>query len=454
MRKIFLFFITLLLLCLCFSVTAFADDDNNNNKNTSDVISQEFSDFQAKQDADKKAQIEYYISRLKEEINFFETTKADGCTATFKEFVETNRKNGSSVNININKFYDNFFNSEDAVNTIFYLEHIKEAKNLINNTSLDYSSATLSEVTNIYNYIIQTKSSALMAYGWYNDHVTGSNSETLLEKIVHFFTNNALSTIKSIGTNIKGSFDTEHFGIDYTNPFLYALFYKSITAFANCLLVIFIGLGVIKSGLQYDLFTARGGVKIIGGLILGKLLVDKSISISINIISVINNLAAQLISNTSATIDSVNITVDTSNFVYSNNKYIGEVINFFNNFGILLWSILICLILLIISAIVLVKLMLRSFELSLLVAVSPCFMACASSEATRPYFTKFLTTLISVTANIVFMALVYTMFGAYLSSNGSSFTIDSNGFGDWIIVIIAMGIAMVKPPKILTNLIS
>lgn len=59
------------------------------------------------------------------------------------------------------------------------------------------------------------------------------------------------------------------------------------------------------------------------------------------------------------------------------------------------------------TACIVVKLILRSFELSMLVAVSPAFFACYSSEITKPYFKNFILTFIQVAAQIVFMGIVY-----------------------------------------------
>ena len=108
---------------------------------------------------------------------------------------------------------------------------------------------------------------------------------------------------------------------------------------------------------------------------------------------------------------------------------------------------------------VIIKLTLRSIELTLLVTVSPAFFACISSDITRPYFRNFILTFVQVSAQIIFMAVVLYIGTKHLQTQ----TIEIDNIFklfEWcgtvlpnVVLIISMCIMMVKPPRVLTNLI-
>ena len=80
-------------------------------------------------------------------------------------------------------------------------------------------------------------------------------------------------------------------------------------------------------------------------------------------------------------------------------------------------------------------------------------------EITKPYFKNFILTFIQVAAQIVFMGIVYYIGASHVITEMGE--IDGfEGLISWfgkiapnMLIIIAMSIMMIKPPRCLTNLI-
>lgn len=112
------------------------------------------------------------------------------------------------------------------------------------------------------------------------------------------------------------------------------------------------------------------------------------------------------------------------------------------------------------SILVCLKLILRSFELTMLVCSSPMFFACASSDVTKEYFKKFIVTFIEVASQTLFMSIALIIGIKQLTGVSIG---NINGFGDltqyfmsstpYMIIMVAMCVMMIKPPKVLTNLL-
>ena len=100
-------------------------------------------------------------------------------------------------------------------------------------------------------------------------------------------------------------------------------------------------------------------------------------------------------------------------------------------------------------------------EISILLVVSPTFFACMTADTTRQYFQRFITTFISVVAEILFMAIVYAIGTEWYIQDTTMSTITTKeDFWLWIsstapsaIMILAMGLMMIKPPRVLKSLI-
>ena len=90
--------------------------------------------------------------------------------------------------------------------------------------------------------------------------------------------------------------------------------------------------------------------------------------------------------------------------------------------------------------------------------VSPAFFACYSSDVTKQYFKSFVTQFIQVAIQVVFMAVVFFLGSTWLNKTFSATTYKNAS--EWfsamipnLIAMIAITRMMVKPPKVLTNLI-
>ena len=118
--------------------------------------------------------------------------------------------------------------------------------------------------------------------------------------------------------------------------------------------------------------------------------------------------------------------------------------------------------------IVVIKLLTRQFELATLCCVSPAFFACLAGEQTKVVFKKFIMTFLSVVLEVVFMAIMYYIYCSFVkqwTSQGSmesiGITVDfsslfslESGFIQFLIISICAFMLMIKPPKILRNLVT
>jgi len=261
-----------------------------------------------------------------------------------------------------------------------------------------------------------------------------------------------------VSTDILGfSFDLEKYADDtsYMGNNGQSLF-NIFRIIGYSLVLVFFSANLIETTIKFEIFTLRGAVNIFGRLLIAKIIIDLSGKICLAIAEIANKINEQILINTVNTIwfDGMKINLPTSDI-----WLVGPIIDYIvamimqGPVGLIMLTVLIS------SALILVKLLLRSFEMAMLVTVSPAFFACYSSEVTKPYFKNFIVTFVQVTAQIIFMALVY-----YIGVDKITFAgrqLDS--FADaaaWCVemipntlVILAMAIMMIKPPRVLTNLI-
>ena len=137
---------------------------------------------------------------------------------------------------------------------------------------------------------------------------------------------------------------------------------------------------------------------------------------------------------------------------------IGPILDFLEGLILAVPVLLIILIMLIAVVFVMLKLVLRSLELSLLMIVSPAFFACYSSEITKPYFKNFILTFLQCALQIVFMAIVYALSAEFIL--GINRVTDAVEAWVWFVktlpnslLCLAIAIMMIKPPKVLTSLV-
>ena len=97
----------------------------------------------------------------------------------------------------------------------------------------------------------------------------------------------------------------------------------------------------------------------------------------------------------------------------------------------------------------------------MLQCVSPVFFACLTGGTTKNYFKKFIMTYISVVVEVLFMAVIWYFYiqytGSLFTDNGLTINnisdIFSNEFLSLILVSFAVSILVLKPPRILKNLV-
>lgn len=143
--------------------------------------------------------------------------------------------------------------------------------------------------------------------------------------------------------------------------------------------------------------------------------------------------------------------------------YIGYLLDLLDGLIKILPMIVAILVLIVIGWIVGIKLKMRQIEICCMMAISPLFFACASSDAMQEYFKKFIMSFISVVIQTLFMAIVILVGMTWFNDevlavlDGDVFLITGDRtlvdfFGD-IFIIIAMGVMLIKPPAVLQNLV-
>ena len=249
------------------------------------------------------------------------------------------------------------------------------------------------------------------------------------------------------------SFNIEDFVNEFSQIFV---------VFATSLLVILFGVNIIKTALEYQLFTLKGAVSIFGRLILAEIWIQLSTKICVMIVKIFSELMASILSSIRASgLNEIeNLRFEASR---SGVWLVGDIIDFFANLCPFVLVLLLVGVTIIIFVIVYIKLIIRTLEIAMLSVISPVFFACSVGEATMPYFKKFITAFLSVAAEIIFMAVVYLAFlwycnGAFPSGGlklEDLYNLESSAAGQFytfVAVTVACGVMMIKPPQVLRDL--
>jgi len=244
------------------------------------------------------------------------------------------------------------------------------------------------------------------------------------------------------------------------NPEKYATgdIIEVLRAFAYSIVLLFFSINLVEITVKYEMLSLKSVIIIAARIFIAKTLIDKSGTICVYIIKSMSTLATDILK-----VGNDNLLMNfpsTGNIFYKNETpVIGPLIDIV--MAILISSIVgfLLTIILIVAAIILIKLVLRAFELTLLIVVSPVYIACWSSEVTKQYCRNFLISFIQVAAQIVYMSIVYSVAAKVISLNGHNVG-NWGDFTSWIasmfpqiVLLIGMAIMMIKPPKVLTGLI-
>lgn len=226
--------------------------------------------------------------------------------------------------------------------------------------------------------------------------------------------------------------------------------FKSI---GYCLIVLIFSLTIIEQNMKYEYYDKKQYLKAFVQIIIGKLWVDWAIKIVIFIFKIFNSIAYAI--SDPATMELLPQYTPEKAW-YSYIPIIGAIIDFF---VALLETIPLLLTLIVVAIVIIcifVKLTIRCFEMTCLVTVAPAFMACFAGDVTKKYGQRYIETVISIGLELVFIAVIYTIGLQWLNKIAAE---NSGGFmeiGEYVnrmVLIVAMGVVICKPPKVLTGLV-
>ena len=228
-----------------------------------------------------------------------------------------------------------------------------------------------------------------------------------------------------------------------------------IRIFAYSLVILFFAVSLVEQTIKYEIFTAKGALKVFGRLLVAKIIIDLSVRVCLLIISIIGSLTVKMLGTVNV---SLNIFPEIS-LKKSDVKIIGPILDAIVAAIVSIILMIIIGVVLVCVSIVMVKLVLRSIELALLMVISPAFFACLSTDVTKEYFKKFISVFIQVAAQTLFMAIALAVCSGHFNTPAvpieglSGLAAGLIRISPNILIAIAMCVMMVKPPKVLTNLI-
>lgn len=227
-----------------------------------------------------------------------------------------------------------------------------------------------------------------------------------------------------------------------------------INVLAYLILIIGFGISLSHSSLESQLTTPRGAVRIFMEVGIAKLWVDLSLRLCLLVIKLINSIAAQAVSSiTDTTIFNGTSIIDilTTLFASMSITPLSIVSALIQN----LPNIIIAIVLIVCIVKVMIRLVTRNFELACFLVLSPAGFASAVSEATRPYFRKFLGAFINATLQILLIAVTFNVVSVWISAiNASSASFISSVGNEWLVMIIvcAMSRFVNNPPESISNI--
>ncbi|HHX56667.1 MAG TPA: type IV secretion system protein, partial [Clostridiales bacterium] len=226
--------------------------------------------------------------------------------------------------------------------------------------------------------------------------------------------------------------------------------------FAYSLIVLLFGINVIENALKYELFSMKGAVGVLGKLFLSKVWIDLSVPICFEVIKIADSMTSAIVK---MGIHNLTFNPPLTVLDVSFKGNFGEVIvAFLLELIMIVPLVLMSLLVTILAICILVKLGIRTIELCLMVIVSPLFFACLIADTTRPIFKRFIMNFITSSFQTVFMSVVYIIgiewMQQYASASETDLALWILGSLNWIIILFAMTIMMIKPPKVLTNIIN
>lgn len=257
------------------------------------------------------------------------------------------------------------------------------------------------------------------------------------------------STITFAGHDIGASFDTFiDSAVVVTKAFGYGI------------AIICFGIGFTNEAVAFELSTERGWFKILGQLLLAKIWVDVSVDICRGVYNIILSIASQIMSITPG------VTLLQPVTSPSGDGAISSLLIWFTDLIGWLVPVLplaaISIIILVCLCKMYIKLIVRNFEITCLMCVSPLFFATLASSATSSFFRRFISSFISVIAQILWMGITYSLTTTIISditAPATSIDIVNVWVYIWDLVLVPIVLCAAtnmidKPSAELKNLIS
>ncbi len=257
------------------------------------------------------------------------------------------------------------------------------------------------------------------------------------------------STITFAGHDIGASFDTFiDSAVVVTKAFGYGI------------AIICFGIGFTNEAVAFELSTERGWFKVLGQLLLAKIWVDVSVDICRGVYNIILSIASQIMSITPG------VTLLQPVTSPSGDGAISSLLIWFTDLIGWLVPVLplaaISIIILVCLCKMYIKLIVRNFEITCLMCVSPLFFATLASSATSSFFRRFISSFISVIAQILWMGITYSLTTTIISditAPATSIDIVNVWVYIWDLVLVPIVLCAAtnmidKPSAELKNLIS
>ncbi|MEE1281330.1 MAG: type IV secretion system protein, partial [Acutalibacteraceae bacterium] len=276
---------------------------------------------------------------------------------------------------------------------------------------------------------------------------TVSNSDSIFVDAINVIGDGLNLMWQDLGTNIIGaasptggtsiSFSGHDIGTSFDTFVDSAVVVTK--AFGYGIAVICFGIGFTNEAVAFELGTERGWLKVFGQLLLAKIWVDVSVNMCRGIYNIVRSIASQIMGVAPA-IDLLQPVTSPSG-----GGVVSSILTWLSD---LLGLIVAVLPLAVISIVIMVcicrmyiKLIVRNFEIACLLCVSPIFFATLASSATSNYFRKFISSFLSVVAQIIWMGITYTLTTNIISDITTSATTINIGnvwIYVWDLVLVAV----------------
>ncbi len=209
---------------------------------------------------------------------------------------------------------------------------------------------------------------------------------------------------------------------------------------------------MMNSVVRFDIADPKVMIKAFVQLIIGKVFLDTAFSVCLLIVSILNDLASQIVQTGSNLVLRANLTTVTSDI-----PVIAPLITFFRTLILALPLVIFCVAVIVSILKCIIKLMVRALELTCLITISPVFFAFLAGESTKKYFERFLMAFASVAVSIVFIAMLYAIGCQMIADAGSERTmLDISAWPTLgtLIGLWAICTFINKPPKIFSQILS